>query len=503
MKLNTKHTFVLLIVFLVGVGCEFELPEAGSIQDLTLPEASFTTSVGSNHRQIIFTNTTNDEATGFIWDFGDGNTAQVGLDNKDTTYQFGSDGTFDVTLTAFDNNGQESDSTITLEIFDQTPPAANFDFAQLDADFRSVTFVNLSQNTDSYMWDFGDDVGTSEDAAPVYVFSGANDGDMFDVTLTAIDELGESADTTITITLIDDPTRPVANFTSETVGLTVFFTNTSVNAVSYLWSFGYIDEDTGVEATSTEVSPAHAFPEPGRYEVTLSAIGADDRVTNLTQAVIADRFVPIISNGSFDDYTGINNGDNLDPWDMTPNSTISDLNGGGTIDSPFRDRWNNTALNDYIEATYPCTNEQAANTSNGAPNDDLTVKTRGAKFDSQCRRLYQVVEVIAGEEYTISLQTRAEVEGVEAEVFILNEEITTEVGIDADRTTDNPVIDGYLLIDNHFNSSSGGSDAPFSNTFTTSLLTFTATNDIIVIYVRALEAVDTSNEVFVDNIAIN
>ena len=61
------------------------------IADLTFPDASFTADIGSNHRQIVFTNTTNDEATGFIWDFGDGNSAEVGLDNRDTTYQYSAD----------------------------------------------------------------------------------------------------------------------------------------------------------------------------------------------------------------------------------------------------------------------------------------------------------------------------------------------------------------------------------------------------------------------------
>ncbi|MEL7003118.1 MAG: PKD domain-containing protein [Bacteroidota bacterium] len=490
MKTIKRQVLASLLIVLVATGCEFDLPEAGSIPDVTFPEASFTADIGSNHRQIVFTNTTNDEAKGFIWDFGDGNSVEVGLDNRDTTYQYSTDGNFDVTLTAFDNNEVSSTSTVTLAIFDQTPPLANFDFAQLNSDFRVVSFSNLSQNTSTYLWDFGDGVGTSEDVEPVYTFNDAASGDEFDVTLRAIDELGDFADTTITISIVDDPTRPIANFSSETVGLTVFFTNESEMASSFVWDFG--DGNS-----STELSPAHRYEVPGRYEVSLSAISDDNRVTTLTKAVIADRFVPIIANGTFDDYTGINNGDNIDPWDMTPNSTISDLNGGPDIPSPFQALWNNTALNDYIDVTY-CTDEQPANTSNGVYDGD--VRTRAAKLEDPCRRLYQVVEVIAGDEYTLSLQSRSEVEGIETEVFILNSEITTEVDIDADLSTSNPLIDGYLVITNDFNSSSG---SPDNNTFTRNLLTFTASSDQIVIYIRALGAIDSMNEVFIDNITIN
>ena len=490
MKTNKILVLASLLIMIVGVGCEYDLPEEGSIADLTFPDASFTADIGSNHRQIVFTNTTNDEATGFIWDFGDRNSDEVGLDNRDTTYQYSADGTFDVTLSAFDNNGVVNDTTVTLVINDETPPLANFDFAQLDSDFRVVTFVNLSQNTSTYSWDFGDDVGASEEVEPVYTYSGANTGDEFSVTLTAIDELGDAADTTITISIIDDPTRPIANFSSETVGLTVFFTNESANATSFVWDFG--DGNT-----STTINPAHQYEEAGRYEATLSAISDDNRVTRLTKAVIADRFVPIIANGSFDDYTGINNGDNIDMWDMTPNSTISDLDGGPDVESEFFMKWNNTALNDYIDATY-CTDEQPANTSNGAYEGD--VRTRGAKLEDPCRRLYQLVDVLAGDEYTLSLESRSEVEGINTEVFILNTEISTEVDIDSDLSANNPLIDGYWVITNDFNSSSG---SPENNTFTRNLYTFTATTDQIVIYIRALGAIDAMNEVFIDNITIN
>ncbi|MEM9859448.1 MAG: PKD domain-containing protein, partial [Bacteroidota bacterium] len=272
MKTIKLQVLASLLIALVVIGCEFDLPEEGSIPDINFPEASFTADIGSNHREIVFTNTTNDEATGFIWDFGDGNTAEVNLENRDTTYQYNEDGTYEVTLTAFDNNEVTSTSTATLDIFDETPPLANFDFAQLDGDFRVVTFSNLSQNADSAVWDFGDGSGTSNEFNPVYTFAGANSGDTFDVTLRAIDELLDFADTTITITLIDDPTRPIANFSSETVGLTVFFTNESVNATSYVWDFGDGNSSTGL-------NPSHRYEEAGRYEVSLSAISDDTRRT--------------------------------------------------------------------------------------------------------------------------------------------------------------------------------------------------------------------------------
>lgn len=57
---------------------------------------------------------------------------------------------------------------------------------------------------------------------------------------------------------------PVANFTAVPENLTVTFTNTSTNALSYLWDFG--DGET-----STETAPVHTYAVPGIYMVKLLA----------------------------------------------------------------------------------------------------------------------------------------------------------------------------------------------------------------------------------------
>ena len=218
-----------------------------------------------------------------------------------------------------------------------------------------------------------------------------------------------------------------------------------------------------------------------------------DIITPEASAGVDATFAAETLNGTADDWTK-NTGDNADAWDMTPNSTIED-NSGATIDSPYRAIWNNTALNDYIDATYG-TNEQPGSSSDGTYVDG--VKTRAVKLSNSSRRLYQVVAVEPGVEYTFTIDTRSEAAGINTEVFILNNEITTEVGLDTDPEND-PSVDAYFNITNDFNSSKGSAT---ENTFTTTTFTFTASSNIAVIYVRALNAVDSSNEVFIDNIDI-
>ena len=78
-------------------------------------------------------------------------------------------------------------------------------------------------------------------------------------------------------------TRPAANFTTTTTtipaGSAVTFTNTSLNATSYLWLFTGGDPNT-----STEENPTVTYNNPGVFSVTLTAVGADGKDNTITLA---------------------------------------------------------------------------------------------------------------------------------------------------------------------------------------------------------------------------
>lgn len=100
---------------------------------------------------------------------------------------------------------------------DPTPSVnviASFQYeANLD-NYLEVTFTNFSQNAASYLWDFGDG-NTSTEKDPVHTFASAG---TYDVTLTATDASGSSANRTETITLNDPNTQLtlLAGSTSKT-----------------------------------------------------------------------------------------------------------------------------------------------------------------------------------------------------------------------------------------------------------------------------------------------
>jgi PKD repeat protein len=82
--------------------------------------------------------------------------------------------------------------------------------------------------------------------------------------VTGYDASGCFASATVSVVVI-----PLSNaqFTSNVIGATGYFTNQSTNAVSYNWNFG--DASPG----STSANPSHTYTANGTYTVTLTATG--------------------------------------------------------------------------------------------------------------------------------------------------------------------------------------------------------------------------------------
>ncbi len=148
--------------------------------------------------------------------------------------------------------------------FNNILPNAGFTASDTDVLVgEPVVFINNSSGATSFKWYFGDgDSSTVSTPQKVYNAPGA-----YTVTLIAYNNSG--ADTLTKTNYIEVWEAPVADFTylpdTPIANIdTVYFTNLSANATSYLWKFG---DGT----TSTETNPKHIYPLGGNYKVWLYA----------------------------------------------------------------------------------------------------------------------------------------------------------------------------------------------------------------------------------------
>lgn len=157
-----------------------------------------------------------------------------------------------------DCNNQLISEVAQLEIIDN--PIVDFQINQIN-DFE-FQFLNLSQNTQTIQWDFGDSNFSSENA-PFHTY--LTEGE-YTVTLTISNDCGTQSIAQI----IQVGTLPVAQFNSNTsqgcapTSIQFFDTSLGNNILSWNWSFEGADP-----TSSTEQNPVIFYENPGIFDVLL------------------------------------------------------------------------------------------------------------------------------------------------------------------------------------------------------------------------------------------
>ncbi len=145
--------FLCLFAMTLTVSCDFEyeLPEAGSIADLTAPMASFSASQSEdNYLSYSFSNLSS-SAINFEWDFGDGNTST----SKDVSNTYQSEGSYTVTLTVSDALGVKNTISKIITVVKPPAPAAKIPTI-LEASFEDNSLPDgTGDGRDSWRNDFG------------------------------------------------------------------------------------------------------------------------------------------------------------------------------------------------------------------------------------------------------------------------------------------------------------------------------------------------------------
>ena len=164
-----------------------------------------------------------------------------------------------------------------------TLPVASFTATggQLSGSFDASASSDSDGTIASYAWNFGD-TETGTGVSPTHAYASAG---TYTVTLTVTDDDGGTATTTRSVTVTAPPPNqaPFAAFTATTNGLTANVTaaastDSDGTIVSYDWSFGDGDVQSGVTASRT-------YATGDTYSVTLTVTDDDGATTTITKNV--------------------------------------------------------------------------------------------------------------------------------------------------------------------------------------------------------------------------
>ena len=257
----------------------------------TAPVALWSSGCGYYSREVSFYDYSTDSdgyVTSWYWDFGDGTTST----EQNPTHTYSSDGTYHVTFTVTDNDGdtgtmtQEIEITIYQEL--NWPPTVVFGYSSNEYN-RELQFSSYYYDSDGYItswyWDFGDGT-TSTEQNPTHTYS--SDG-TYHVTLTVTDNNGgigsyDAYNINIKLTYQESNESPYADFGAlyNSWNWKVIFSDISRDSDGYITSWYW---DFGDGTTSTEQNPTHTYSSDGTKTISLTVWDDDDASDTRTYSI--------------------------------------------------------------------------------------------------------------------------------------------------------------------------------------------------------------------------
>jgi gliding motility-associated-like protein len=234
---------------------------------------------------LSYTGAGADSISTWEWNFGDG----IFSPEQDPEHIYQLPGNIPVTLRVEDVNGCIATKTRTVPYFPVPQFLVVAPSEYIGCQPASIFFQNLSFPVDSNYtvnWDFGDGT-TGIGISPTHVY---NDLGVFTVSLEIISPLGCQTDT-IWPDLITVLPSPVAGFSfsplqPSNLAPTVQFSDESVDAVKWKWSFGG-------SGTSVEQDPVYTFPDTGMQvirQVVFHESGCPDTALQLLDVIPEVRY---------------------------------------------------------------------------------------------------------------------------------------------------------------------------------------------------------------------
>jgi gliding motility-associated-like protein len=277
-SINPIHTFDSAGIFNITLiayntdGCNdtSTIPAYIHVLTILMPISSFIANPlsGCDSITVQFTNNSSN-GTSYLWRFGDGTTDTL----PNPIHHYDSTGSYTITLITYSTNicGSLVDSTVQTNYITVYKSAhASFIADTLTGCIPfTVNFTNNSTFATGFNWAFGNN-NSSILMNPNNTYDSTG---VYSVTLIA-DGAGGCNDTAhysyISVIKLPKVTSAfVADTTYGCTPLTVIFTNSSSNGMTYLWNFG---DPNNNQDTSTNTNPTYTFKDTGEFTITLISI---------------------------------------------------------------------------------------------------------------------------------------------------------------------------------------------------------------------------------------
>ena len=273
MKIKIIAVFIVLILLAFSIGVAVGITRR-EVKPLKV-EADSSVFYGKAPLSVTFTSTVfnlDGKIKKASWNFNDGTTSN----QRNTSHTFDRNGTFNVTVTIWDEQGHKTSDSIEIIVYNYYHPIAkaisdkNYGKAPLTIQFKAEAF-DIEDEKITYEWEFDDGL-TSNIQNPEHTFQEAG---TYAVRLTATDSDGLK-DTDVVYITANNNYPPIAKASADiesgNAPLTVQFyghgEDVDGSDLIYHWHF----ENTllGKNDDSSEQNPTHTFYSPGIYLVKLT-----------------------------------------------------------------------------------------------------------------------------------------------------------------------------------------------------------------------------------------
>ena len=246
-------------------GCENE--KIQTIASVTEgPLVNFVAADDCQGNDVAFYNSTTGADTGYVWNFGDGNTSIL----TNPVHSYSSAAAFQTTLTASNSAGCNNFMTKPVKIYSLPQPDFTVSLPPFSCNNSPTPFQNntpplADSNITDWQWQFNDaSGGSSSIQSPSYTYDLPGN---YNVVLTATSDAGCSGMAAKGISIAASPT---SDFTvgPSCLNVSTKFTDLSAGGVqSRFWQIG--------SASFTVVNPSYTFTSTGDFNTTLTATGAN------------------------------------------------------------------------------------------------------------------------------------------------------------------------------------------------------------------------------------